>query len=191
MSLIFAFFENISFEIMEETFHILKDNVAHESRVKMHHVGFSDQSQELEMREYAGSSGHASCYDAQAGQPSRIVKCRVMKGDDFLEENGIDRVDIIKIDTEGHEFAVTKGFERAIKAGRVDVIQFEYGRVNVVSRALLYDFYQFFEKYGYVVGKIFPKFVRFKDYDFFDDNFIGPNFVAVRKRRTDIINAVI
>ena len=99
-------------------------------------------------------------------------------------------IDFLKIDTEGHEFHVLKGFEQSLDAGLINVIQFEYGKVNVLSRALLYDYYQFFEKKGYVVGKIFPHFVRFKPYEYFDENFIGPNFVAVKKSRADIINVI-
>jgi hypothetical protein len=37
------------------------------------------------------------------------------------------------------------------------------------------------------VGKIFPKKVEFRKYNFIYEDFIGPNFIAVKKSETDLI----
>ena len=41
-------------------------------------------------------------------------------------EHGIDRVGLLKIDTEGMEGAVLAGCERLLAEQRIDAIQFEY-----------------------------------------------------------------
>jgi hypothetical protein len=47
---------------------------------------------------------------------------------------------------------------------------------------LLYDFHSFFKELGYVVGKIYPGYVEFREYDMLDDeDFIGPNYLAVNE----------
>jgi hypothetical protein len=53
---------------------------------------------------------------------------------------------------------------------------------------LLADYYRFFEDRGFVLGKLFPRHVEFKHYDIGrDENFLGPNFVAVREARPDLV----
>ena len=43
-----------------------------------------------------------------------------------------------------------------------------------MTHFLLYDFYEFFETRGYVVGKIYPNYVDFRAYDLNDEDFLGP-----------------
>jgi hypothetical protein len=38
------------------------------------------------------------------------------------------------------------------------------------------------------LGKIFPKKVEFRKYDFIYEDFIGPNFIAVKKSETKLID---
>ena len=40
---------------------------------------------------------------------------------------------------------------------------------------------------AYAVGKLYPDFVDFRDYRLEDEDFLGPNFVACRKARSDLI----
>ena len=61
------------------------------------------------------------------------------------------------------------------------MIQFEYGYVNIVAKFLLYDFYKLLEGYGMKIGKIYPDFVDFRDYRYQDEDFIGPNYLAVHE----------
>ena len=54
----------------------------------------------------------------------------------------------------------------------------------------MYDFYEFFTQKNYVVGKIYPNYVDFKDYTLDDENFLGPNYLAVKKEYQDLISAL-
>jgi hypothetical protein len=66
----------------------------------------------------------------------------------------------------------------------IELAQFEYGRVSIVNGFLLKDFHAFFRERGYSVGKIFPNYVDFRDYNLADEDFIGPNYLACRKDNT-------
>jgi hypothetical protein len=57
-------------------------------------------------------------------------------------------------------------------------------------RTLLEDFYNFFSRHGFIVGKLLPHGVGFKQYALEDDDFIGLNFVACRQDRADLIDAI-
>ena len=68
------------------------------------------------------------------------------------------------------------------------MIQFEYGYINISTKKMLLDFYTYLENKGYLVGKIFPKTVEFRKYDFKYEDFLGPNFIAVKKTETELID---
>jgi FkbM family methyltransferase len=57
------------------------------------------------------------------------VKLQIRKGIDYIEEKNIENIDFLKIDTEGYDFEVIKGFGEAIK--NIQIIQFEYGGTSL------------------------------------------------------------
>jgi FkbM family methyltransferase len=59
--------------------------------------------------------------------------------DRYCEERAIARIDYLKIDVEGYEYEVLRGAKRMIARG-IDVIQFEFNEMNVMSRRFLSDF---------------------------------------------------
>lgn len=72
----------------------------------------------------------------------------------------------------------------------IDLVQFEYGEINLKTRDFLEDYYKFFTTRGFVVGKLYPEGVMFKDYDLADEDFLGPNYIACRAERADMIAAL-
>jgi hypothetical protein len=61
--------------------------------------------------------------------------------DSFCKNNGIEKINFLKIDTEGNELKVIKGGLEMI-LNKVDVIQMEFNEMNIVSRVFLKDFYE-------------------------------------------------
>jgi len=114
----------------------------------------------------------------------------VRKGDDYIKQYNIDHVHFLKIDVEGAEPLVLKGLLKTFEQKKIDVVQFEYGNINILTHYLLFDFYQFFVAKGYVIGKIFPNYVDFKKYAYGDENFLGPNYLAVKEDKVDFIKAL-
>jgi hypothetical protein len=102
-----------------------------------------------------------------------------------MRENNVDRIDFLKIDVEGAECKVLSGFSEAFAQRAIDIVQFEYGQINIVANYLLRDFYQFFEQYGFAIGKIYPNYVDFKSYSLADEDFRGPNYVACRRELSE------
>ena len=100
----------------------------------------------------------------------------------------INHIDLLKIDVEGGEMDVLLGFKSYLKNKQISLIQFEYGYINITTKVLLSDYYEFFEGLGYAIGKIYPKYVDFRAYSFKHEDFIGPNFMAVDKEKHDLID---
>jgi FkbM family methyltransferase len=92
----------------------------------------------------SSGTGHASLHSGvietihHDEADSTIVK--VITLDSFFKERGISTVELLKIDTEGHELEVLMGTASALHEGRVKAIQFEFNEMNVVSRVFFKDF---------------------------------------------------
>lgn len=71
---------------------------------------------------------------------------RIRKAADYMTEMSVDNVDFVKIDTEGYELEVLKGFGEALK--KVKVIQFEYGGTYLDSGVRLADVVAYVREVG-------------------------------------------
>ena len=115
----------------------------------------------------------------------QYVSVKIVTGDEFLKNKyDFSRISLLKIDTEGYESEVLKGFRGIIS--RVNVIQFEYGKANLLSKYFLKDYFNdYFNEFH--IGKLYPNGVYFyKKYEWDLDDFIGPNFVMVNRCRKDL-----
>jgi FkbM family methyltransferase len=114
--------------------------------IAAHHTALGDQAGEVSLFDYADEQGseHASLYrevieDAHRRRASAVtVPCTTL--DAVVEGLGLATIDLVKIDTEGHELAVLKGAARTLGRGAIEVIQFEFNEMNVHSRVFLKDF---------------------------------------------------
>jgi FkbM family methyltransferase len=112
-------------------------------------------------------------------------QAQLMEGDEYVNSRGIDSIDFIKIDVEGAEHLVLKGLRKTLEAGRIQCIQFEYGAFSIQTRVLLADYYEMLGSL-YWIGKIFPRTVEFRDYDWTMENFRFSNFLCVLRHRPDL-----
>jgi FkbM family methyltransferase len=62
---------------------------------------------------------------AGGGENTILVDAR--PGDHVMAERGLDTVDYLKIDTEGHDLDVLAGFTRALLGGRIHFVEVEVG----------------------------------------------------------------
>lgn len=75
------------------------------------------------------------------------ITLNIKKACDYINENNIKNIDFLKIDTEGYELNVIKGFEEKINI--VDKIQFEYGGTYKDNKTRLIDVISYLESYGF------------------------------------------
>lgn len=113
------------------------------------------------------------------GADAETVLCRSSTCDRVAA--ALEPPTLLKIDVEGHEVAVLRGARGLLESdARPIAIQFEYGETYIPSHATLKDVYDLLSPQGYAIGKLYPNHVRFKPYEYADDNFRMGNFVAVR-----------
>jgi FkbM family methyltransferase len=178
-----------AFEPVESTFMQLQKRVAGHENIHAIHKGLYSEgcSREIHIME---PSTHSTIYDLKNARHRTGHKefIDLVRGDDFLEREGIKKVDFLKLDLEGAEYDALVGFGEAFRRKRIRVVQFEYGNINISTRKLLVDFYEFFVRHGYRIGKIYPKRVVFRPYDFRYEDFLGPNHIAVDETETALIS---
>lgn len=167
-------------EVVPITAEELRTRTAAEPRIRSFAFGLADHTGALTLRYNPAASTHSTFTEYPHGWAGERIECSVVRGDEFLAREGIDRVDFLKLDVEGAEHLVLQGLEEALSQRRIRFVQFEYGRVNILTRFLLRDFYALFARHGYVVGKIFPDHVDVREYDLNDEDFLGPNYLACR-----------
>lgn len=170
----------LALEIVPATAAELRTRTAGRDRIRPFNLGLADHTGSLTIRYNPAASTHATVTDYPHRWEEQRIECPVMRGDELLAREGIREVDFLKIDVEGAEHLVLRGFERLLRERRVRFVQFEYGRVNILTRFLLKDFYELFAGHGYLVGKIYPDHVEIRDYDLGDEDFVGPNYLACR-----------
>ena len=176
-----------AFEIVSETRAQLLERVRARRNVIVNSFGLLDTSGAVEVRAFEAQSELATVYDYPHLTNGFSVSCDVHIGDSYVRERGLKKIDLLKIDVEGAELRVLRGFEATIAAGRIDAIQFEYGLINLVAGVTLGALYEYLSARGYVVGKLYPNYVDFRPYHLKDEDFRGPNYLAVRSERTDLL----
>ena len=69
--------------------------------------------------------------------------------DDFVLQNQIEKINLLKIDTEGNELNVLLGAKDSLKAGRIEAIHFEFNEMNVISNTFFKDFWDLLVEFDF------------------------------------------
>ncbi len=173
------------FEVMPDTYRKMLSNIELDNKMIPNSFGLSDSAGPIPMK-------YKTSYDALSTSildlrldDSEIRTGLTMTGDQYVDSRQIEQIDYLKIDTEGAEGKVFKGFENTLKAGKVKVIQFEYSFICVLTKWMLIDSYKFLEPLGFKLGRLKKDRIEFHDYTLTDENFIGPDYIAVHETVKD------
>ncbi|HVC20175.1 MAG TPA: FkbM family methyltransferase [Vicinamibacterales bacterium] len=178
------------FEIADETRLALTARIGHAPGFVINEFGLSNRSGTTAINYCRAQDEVTSEITYPHGLPTVAVEARVRRLDEYVAERGIRTIDFLKIDVEGAEPLVLEGAAGSLQSGVIDVIQFEYGLVNILTHFLLRDFYEQLSRVGYLIGKLYPSYVDFRPYRLVDEDFLGPNYLAVKRTRQDLILAM-
>jgi FkbM family methyltransferase len=91
----------------------------------------------------------SGAHPIHCGRPCSTDTAETTTIDDFCREHRIERVDLIKIDTEGHEYRVLRGAAETLKAHRPCII-FEVGTYAMDERGVTFEeFIEYLAPFGY------------------------------------------
>ena len=156
------------FEVVPETRELLKSNLSSDTKdVIISNYGLSDKLGTLEI-------GFNKKYDTKARVSSnirkkeRVIDCPVQTGEQYCCENSIEDIELLKIDTEGHEVPILEGFRNILH--KIKTIQFEYGSTWILEKHFLWEAYELLEPAGFQIGRLYPDGVLFKPYNRKEDD---------------------
>jgi len=116
---------------------------------------------------------------------------RVTTLDEEVEENGLDHIDLLKIDVEGYERSVLEGASSLLESESVSCIQFEYGRNWIRAGATLYSVVEKLRSHGFSVYLLRPECLRKIRFDEVGEYFSYSNYVAVHGSVEDQLGPLI
>lgn len=107
------------------------------------------------------------------------ILLQIKKGKDYIIKNNIKNIDFLKIDTEGFEFDVLKGFEECLQEN-VKIIQFEYGGTFLDNKIKLIEVIDYLKQRGfYNFSYLTPEGTSL--IDDFTDHYQYCNIVCINK----------
>ncbi len=110
------------------------------------------------------------------------INVSVIALDDFVVERGIDFIDYLKLDIEGHELSALEGCGRLLSEKRVGCIAFEFGSSNVNSRTYFRDFWELLKPLSFHFFRILPSGRLYSVLEYYEDEeyFRGvSNYIAI------------
>jgi FkbM family methyltransferase len=176
-----------AFEPSRPTYAALSDNFKDRSYLSLNNFGLSEHAGELELFYDEIGSGLASLskrrldYRGIDFKLSEKVAIRTL--DDYCAEQGIESIDLLKLDVEGHELGVLRGGSRMFEERRIRMVSFEFGGCNIDTRTFIQDFWYFLQENGMKkVYRITPSghLVRLPRYNEALEQFRTSNFLALQ-----------
>lgn len=175
-----------SFEPSKKEFEELLENTKRFPMVKACNYGLSEKAETKVLYNHLEHSVFGSLYNRNLKHLEMNLdntqQVKLVTIDEFCETNKIDKIDLLKLDIEGHEFAALKGAQRMINNGKINFIQFEFGGANIDSRTFVQDIYYLLENKYDIYRIVKNGLVKLKKYREIDEVFLTINYLAVSKQ---------
>lgn len=170
------------FEPSKPTFKKLASN-SWPPNIKLNNCGLGEKNELLNLNIVDAASGMNSIHKRHGVKSAEVILAeaiQIQTLDAYCEANNITHIDLLKVDVEGHELAVFRGAQQMLGAGKINIIQFEYGGCNLDARVYLLDIWEYLASFGFSFYKIYPTGPRLiKDYTQSLETFRYSNWLAV------------
>lgn len=172
------------FEPSVAAFQRLQARAFEKGRVTLNPLGLSASPGEMTLHLFGEAAGTNSLYRRE-GLPieqTQTEQIRLDTLDAYCQRAAVARIDLLKLDVEGHELAAMQGAQQMLAQGSIRQIQFEYGGSYIDARILLKDMFELLTAYGYRLHKLYPRQLRPIDrYEQRLENLQYQNWVAIKR----------
>ncbi len=173
------------FEPQKECYQILCDRFKDYdySTIKINNFALSDSTGLAIIHSDFHGGEMASLFDRQGIGLLLEEEIRTKTLSEYIVDNNIDKISLLKIDVEGSEKKVLCGGGDFIRPFFVEAIQFEYGGTYLDAGITLVEVAKFLMDRAYSIGKLTPDKIEFKnELNDFVENYGWANYVAISAR---------
>jgi FkbM family methyltransferase len=136
-----------AFEPHPRTFAALADNLVGEPSIELINKAVGETSGHFALYDFADNDGSTQA-SLSVGAVALFtpditahdVDCTTV--DTFMADKNLSHIDLLKIDTEGHDLAVLRGARNALSEQRIRMIQFEFIAANIATGATMHGFFE-------------------------------------------------
>ncbi len=168
----------------------LKENLS--SSVKTMNLALGSSKGDLvlfDRDDFEGSS-HASLYEdviKELHHKKTIEsKVKINTLDNLAIELGVNNIDLLKIDTEGHELEVLKGASMLLEKQSISVIHIEFNEMNVISRVFFRDIRKMLP--GFRFFRLLPNsMIEILEQPLYSEIFAFQNIICLKKELIKIL----
>jgi FkbM family methyltransferase len=140
----------------------------------------------------ATASTVAFTHDFDTASQTTDVQCEFTTGDALCQKYNVDELSLLKIDVEGMEARVLRGFERMLRERRIQAVQFEHGPTHAVTGHTVRTLDNTMRGYGFHTWVIFPNGLRsIQNVGVDSESFRGRNFLSVHSARANLCRDLI
>lgn len=152
-----------AFEPVDSTFNTLKENMA-DTEANIYNIALSKRSGKKTFYHYnqSNQSARMSTFYRRNSVEENLniqpvaVQINTKSLSSFCKSHSIDKIDFLKIDTEGAELDVLKGATSLLQSNKIETIQFEYGGTYTDAGITLKEICTLLTQYGYIIFRILP-----------------------------------
>lgn len=121
-----------------------------DNRIVFHQLAISNQQGMLPFNRAGDDSTGLGSLCHVTGPSAGQINVPVTTLDDFIDRQGIDAVDLMKVDIEAHEPEMMQGAERSLRSQRFHYILMEFnGHLLAERQKTFADYLAMFSRYGY------------------------------------------
>lgn len=128
--------------------------------VEIIQAAVGERAEELQLYYYDSGSGWTSLHQRNdsfaQGYQFSVRTVPVITIDSLIADKGLDHVDFMKMDIEGHELFALRGATQSLTERRIKALSFEFGSGNVNSRTFFRDFWDLLTPLGFELRRICP-----------------------------------
>ncbi len=151
------------------------------TRVKVEQIAISSRAGKANFFRGGPAVGTNSLH--YLGDPhADVIEVKTETLADYCSREGIRRVELAKVDTEGHDCEVILGAKKLLITGSISILQFEYNYRWVFARRFLRDVFDAISGLPYRLGKLQPNHVvLFEKWHFELERFFEGNYVLIHE----------
>ncbi len=174
------------FEPSTHTFQLLCKNISQHRDIHFNNIGLGREDSDATLyyddfgSELASLTKRNMSHEDKSFEKSELVHISTI--DNYCTSNNIDRVDLLKLDVEGHEIDVLCGAREMFGRNAINLISFEFGAPDIDTRTFFRDLFLFFQDNDMTVFRITRSgyFCQISEYHEKHEQFRTTNFLALK-----------